>query len=58
MNIEKIVKVGADTLGIQMNLNKDVVLSISGMTSSLPYTILQSEDGLAWKSIGTSSANN
>ncbi len=29
MNIEKIIKVGADTLGVQMNLNQPVVLSVS-----------------------------
>ncbi len=29
MNIEKIIKVGADTLGVQINLNQPVVLSVS-----------------------------
>jgi len=56
MNIEKVIKVGADTLGVQMNLNQDVTLSVSGMVSSRPYTILRSEDGMIWTAIGTSSA--
>lgn len=29
MNIEKIIKVGADTLGVQLNLNQNVTLSVS-----------------------------
>lgn len=40
-----------------MNLNQNVTLSVSGMVSTLPYTILRSEDGLTWTSIGTGSTN-
>lgn len=58
MNIEKIIKVGADTLGIQMNLNKSVILNISGITSNIPYTILRSENGINWTSIGIGTVNN
>lgn len=53
LNIERIIKVGADTIGVQMNLNQPVTLSISGVTSTLPYSVLRSEDGLLWTSIGT-----
>lgn len=57
LNIEKIIKVGADTLGVQMNLNQSVTLNVSGMVSTLPYTILRSEDGVVWSSISTASAS-
>lgn len=56
LNIEKIIKVGADTLGVRLNLNQNVTLGVSGMASSLPYTILRSEDGMVWSSIGTGTA--
>jgi len=58
MNIEKIIKVGADTLGVQMNLNQSVNINISGMTANTPYTILRSEDGITWSSIGTGGVSN
>lgn len=56
MGVEKIIKVGADTLGIRMRLNQPVTINVSGMTSTLPYAILRSEDGMVWSSIGTSTA--
>ncbi|MFA6091264.1 MAG: hypothetical protein WC774_05845, partial [Candidatus Gracilibacteria bacterium] len=58
MNIEKIIKLGADTLGVQMNLNQPVTLNISGMLSNTPYSILRSEDGINWTSLGTGTVNN
>lgn len=56
MNVEKIVKVGADTLGVQMNLNQDITIGVPGLTSTRPYTVLRSEDGMNWMPIGTGSA--
>ncbi len=48
MGIAKIVKVGADALGVGMELDRSVTLSFSGVSPSSEYRILRSEDGLSW----------
>ncbi len=48
MNVAKIVKIGADTLGVGMELDRSVVVSFSGMAPSSEFRILRSEDGINW----------
>lgn len=48
MNVAKIVKVGADTLGVGMELDRSVVLSFAGVAPSSEFRILRSEDGINW----------
>lgn len=48
MNVAKIVKVGADTLGVGMELDQSVVLSFTGVAPSSEFRILRSEDGISW----------
>lgn len=48
MNVAKIVKVGADTLGVGMELDRSVVLSFAGVAPSAEFRILRSEDGINW----------
>ncbi len=53
MNIEKIARVGADTLGVGMRLSQNVTLSFPVNTVT-PYRILSSEDGLNWSELAPS----
>ncbi|MFZ3233475.1 MAG: DUF1501 domain-containing protein [Patescibacteria group bacterium] len=48
MNVAKIVKIGADTLGVGMELDRNVVVSFSDMAPSSEFRILRSEDGINW----------
>lgn len=48
MNVAKIVKVGADVLGVGMELDRNVTLSFSGLAPSSEFRILRSEDGISW----------
>ncbi|MDQ1343807.1 MAG: hypothetical protein QG650_527 [Patescibacteria group bacterium] len=48
MNVAKIIKVGADVLGIGMELDRSVTLSFAGLAPSSEFRILRSEDGVAW----------
>lgn len=46
--IERIVRMGSDTLGVGMTLTRPVTVSIEKMTPHGSYTILTSIDGLDW----------
>ncbi|MDD2907278.1 MAG: DUF1800 family protein [Candidatus Gracilibacteria bacterium] len=46
--IDKIIKVGADQLGVGMKLNKNVTIKIPNLDVSKNYTVLSSEDGINW----------
>ncbi len=48
LNVAKIVKVGADTLGVGMELDRSVILSFTGVAPSSEFRILRSEDGIRW----------
>lgn len=48
LNVAKIVKVGADTLGVGMELDRSVVLSFTGVAPSSEFRVLRSEDGIRW----------
>lgn len=48
MGVEKILKIGADTLGVGMELDRSVTLSFTGVSPSSEYRILRSEDGIFW----------
>jgi uncharacterized protein (DUF1501 family)/uncharacterized protein (DUF1800 family) len=47
--IDKLIKVGADTLWVGMNLNKPVQINIPWISASKNYVILFSEDGNTWE---------
>ncbi len=46
--VEKIVRIGADRLGVGMTLNQPVEIEIAGMQSGKNYMIISSEDGINW----------
>ncbi len=46
--VEKIVKIGWDKLGLQMNLNKAVQVEVDIPNTSKNYIVLESEDGINW----------
>ncbi len=46
--VERLIKVWADTLGIWMILNKNVVLKIPWINSAKNYWVLSSEDWINW----------
>lgn len=46
--VEKIVRIGADRLGVGMTLNQPVEIEIAGMQSGKNYMIISSEDGIRW----------
>ncbi|NDK07809.1 DUF1800 family protein [Candidatus Gracilibacteria bacterium] len=48
LNVEKLLKVGADTLGVGMQLNQDVKIEIPVSNTTGTYKIVTSEDGLNW----------
>jgi uncharacterized protein (DUF1800 family) len=46
--VEKVIRVGSDTLGVGMNLSRPVTLTLTGVTPSKGYLLLTSEDGINW----------
>lgn len=52
MNIEKIIKIGADTLGVGMELNKPITVTVPA-TANKEYRVITSEDGLNWSNVGS-----
>ncbi len=52
INVSKIVKIGADVLGVRMDLNRPVRISISANPQT-EYRVLASEDGLSWSVVGS-----
>lgn len=54
MNIEKMVKIGADTLGVGMELNRPITVSVPA-TANQQYRVITSEDGLNWSLVGSGS---
>lgn len=49
--INKLIKVGADTLWVGMKLNKSVDINIPWISPSKNYVILYSEDGDSWEKL-------
>lgn len=47
--IDRIGRVGADTLGVGIDLSQDVTLTFTGLTANTDYLILTSEDGISWR---------
>lgn len=54
MNVEKMVKIGADTLGVGMELNRPITVSVPA-TANQRYRVITSEDGLNWSLVGSGS---
>jgi hypothetical protein len=54
MSIEKMVKIGADTLGVGMELNRPITVSVP-VTANKQYRVITSEDGLNWSLVGSGS---
>lgn len=48
LNVEKLLKVWADTLWVWMQLNQDVKIEIPVSNTTWTYKIVTSEDGLNW----------
>lgn len=51
--MQKLVKVGADMLGVGMRLNQGVTLEVSGLPVSQTLDVVSSEDGIAWAKVGS-----
>ncbi len=47
--INRLIRIGSDTLGIDMRLNKSVSLSLTGFIPNTGYLIMSSADGYDWK---------
>lgn len=46
--VEKIIRIGSDRLGVGMTLNTPVEIDIGGMQAGKNYRIISSEDGVRW----------
>lgn len=53
--IARMIKIGADVLGVGMRLNKSVSIEVGGLTASTRYDLVSSEDGIAWTRHGSGS---
>lgn len=43
------IRIGADVIGIGMQLSQPVQITITGATANTDYYVFTSEDGIAWK---------
>ncbi|MDD3144606.1 MAG: DUF1800 family protein [Candidatus Gracilibacteria bacterium] len=51
LNIDKIIKVGADKLDIAMNLNQDAIIKIPNLDTNKKYSVIYSQDGENWNKV-------
>ncbi len=47
--VNRLIRVGSDTLGIDILLNKPVSMTLTGFAPSTGYIVMSSTDGYGWR---------
>lgn len=47
--VNRLIRVGSDTLGIDILLNNSVSMTLTGFTPSTGYIVMSSTDGYGWR---------
>ena len=47
--IDRLIRVGSDTFGIDMILNKPVLITLTGFVPNTGYLVMSSTDGYGWR---------
>jgi hypothetical protein len=57
--IDRLIRIGSDTLGIDIILNQPVTLTMSGFVPNTGYLVMSSSDGYGWRNeFGTTVMTN